>query len=104
MEKGLFRKDLYYRLNVIPLDIPPLRKRRADIIPLAEHFLRDHPGGGIGNQFRFDSEAATCLKSHDWPGNARELLNVVEQILVSLEGETIQQVNLPFYISKKNRP
>jgi len=106
MEKGLFRKDLYYRLNVIPLDIPPLRKRRDDILPMVEHFFRDHHGIGIGTgkRFRIDPKAATCLKSHDWPGNARELLNVVEQILVSLEGETIQQVNLPFYIGKQKSP
>ncbi len=104
IDKGLFRKDLYYRLSVIPLDIPSLRKRRADILPMAEHFLHDHRGGGIGNKFRIDPEAATCLKSHDWPGNARELLNVVEQILVSLEGKTIRQINLPFYISKKEPP
>jgi len=104
MEKGLFRKDLYYRLSVIPLDILPLRKRRADILPMAEHFFSDHHGVGAGKQFRIDPEAATCLKSHDWPGNARELLNVVEQILVSLEGKTIQPVNLPFYISKQESP
>ena len=101
MEKGLFRKDLYYRLSVIPLDIPPLRKRRADILPMVERFLSNHRGEDTGKRFRIDPEAATCLKSHDWPGNARELLNVVEQILVSLEGETIRQINLPFYISKK---
>ncbi|MEA3232785.1 MAG: sigma 54-interacting transcriptional regulator [Thermodesulfobacteriota bacterium] len=104
MEKNLFRKDLYYRLSVIPLDIPPMKKRRADILPMVEHFFRDHHGGGIDNKFRIDSEAASCLKSHDWPGNARELLNVVEQILVSLKGKTIRQINLPFYVSKKEPP
>jgi len=104
MEKGLFRKDLYYRLSVIPLDIPPLKKRRADILPMVKRFFLDHYGVGTGKRFRIDPEAATCLKSHDWPGNARELLNVVEQILVSLEGETIRRADLPLYIGEQKPP
>ena len=101
IEKGLFRKDLYYRLSVIPLNIPPLKERREDIMPLMRHFLKSRQVGDRNHSIR--SDAVACLKAHDWPGNARELQNVVEQILVSLEGDKIKTNHLPYYIGKQKR-
>jgi DNA-binding NtrC family response regulator len=85
-----FREDLYYRLNVVSVTLPPLRERRADIRPLAEHFLRElRPGA------RFAPETLVALEGHDWPGNARELRNVVERATVLLEGEEVAPADLP---------
>ncbi|MAE71111.1 MAG: hypothetical protein CME06_11680 [Gemmatimonadetes bacterium] len=81
VEQGLFREDLYYRLNVLPIELPPLRERPADIIPLAEHFLQRinrAAGTQVGG---FDDEAAAMLRGASWPGNIRELRNVVERVV-----------------------
>ena len=79
---GLFRADLYYRLNVVPITLPPLRERLADIVPLAEHFL-------ARSGKRLDRGAASRLLAHDWPGNVRELRNVVERAAVLVRGGVI---------------
>jgi DNA-binding NtrC family response regulator len=86
----LFREDLYYRLNVVSVTLPPLRERRADIRPLAEHFLRELKPGA-----RFASDTLAALERHDWPGNVRELRNVVERATVLLEGDEIAPSDLP---------
>lgn len=101
MEKNLFRKDLYYRLNVIPLNIPPLRERCDDIIPMVKHFLAQHLAAK-NKPLHIDAKAVTCLQAHHWPGNARELQNVVEQILVSIKGKRIGLHHLPRYIRSRN--
>jgi transcriptional regulator with GAF, ATPase, and Fis domain len=75
---GSFRDDLYYRLAVVPLDLPPLRERPADVVPLAEHFLARLPGP----RRRLSSDAAARLLAYAWPGNARELRNAVERATV----------------------
>jgi len=94
--EGRFRRDLFYRMNVIPLRIPPLRRRREDIMPLAKHLLAqilsDAPGAGVS----IDSQAETMLVNHEWPGNGRELSNVLERIVSSLDGDTIYPRHLPF--------
>jgi two-component system, NtrC family, response regulator AtoC len=77
---GEFRADLYYRLNVVPLSIPPLRERREDILELAEHFLRKHAPDS-GEALRISPELAAGLRSYDWPGNARELENFIRRAL-----------------------
>ena len=102
MDKGLFRKDLFYRLDVIPLNIPPLRKRRTDILPMVERFLSNHYSDDPNPRIRITPKATASLKAHDWPGNARELQNVVEQILVSYKGGAIRRRHLPFYIFNQN--
>ena len=79
MERGHFREDLYYRLNVVELEIPPLAQRREDIPPLALHFLKKHSGKGSRKVEGFSPEAMKLLVSASWPGNVRQLLNVVEQ-------------------------
>lgn len=79
VRQGEFREDLYYRLNIIPIEIPPLRQRRQDIIPLINHFLAVI-GEKYGIHRTIDSSAMKILESHDWPGNVRQLKNMVERI------------------------
>jgi len=92
--KGGFREDLYYRLSVIPLHIPPLRERREDIPALANHFLKKL---GAPRGVRFSDKAMTLMKKYDWPGNIRELQNSVERCLILRKGNIIEpeDINLP---------
>jgi two-component system, NtrC family, response regulator len=85
---GRFREDLFFRLNVIPLDVPPLRERSADILPLARHFLQRH-ASEAGRPLRFSAEAERALGEHGWRGNVRELENAVERAAVLSMSETI---------------
>jgi len=98
-----FRKDLFYRLNVIPLHIPPLRERREDVLPLARHFLNQTAQEAFLPEITLDSDAEEALRSHPWPGNIRELSNVLERVLSSLEGNTIRLSDLPFYLYKSGK-
>ena len=84
VEAGRFRQDLYYRLLVCPVTLPPLRERRDDIVPLFFHFWK-----GRGEQRPVDPEALQLLVAYDWPGNVRELENMVERLSVCSEGATI---------------
>jgi DNA-binding NtrC family response regulator len=86
VEVGRFRLDLYYRLNVVPLTIPPLRERREDILVLAEHFLRKYEPKEQCGAFRISAELAAQLESHDWPGNVRELENFIRRTLALADG------------------
>lgn len=92
---GRFRKDLYYRLNVLDLEIPPLRTRCGDVILLAERFL-ERISQDYGREIRgFSPEALTALSGHDWPGNVRELENSVERAVLMARGDSIGLENLP---------
>ncbi len=82
IEEGCFREDLFYRINVIPIEMPPLRRRREDIPLLVTHFLAKHAPRVNARASRFTFDALAQLASHEWPGNVRELENVVERILV----------------------
>ena len=105
MVDGRFRKDLFYRLNVIPLNIPPLRERREDILPLARHLLQQLIEEAALSPVNIDPEAEAVLKNYDWQGNVRELLNVLERTLSILEGEVIGRDDLPFHLLRdKNKP
>ncbi len=87
--KGVFREDLYYRLNVFPVAIPALRQRREDIVAIARHFVVDH-GGRLGRAGVVLSPAAeAALTAHDWPGNVRELENVIQRALILSTGAVI---------------
>ncbi|HEV8658524.1 MAG TPA: sigma-54 dependent transcriptional regulator [Thermoanaerobaculia bacterium] len=86
---GTFRSDLYYRLNVIPIDVPPLRVRGNDIVLLAEHFLRRFAAETRAPKKRLSAGASTKLKSYRWPGNVRELRNVIERLAILLPHDTI---------------
>ena len=93
INEGTFRKDLYYRLNVISLTLPPLRERREDILLLANHFLSIlKPKRRIAG---FSPEARACMLRYDWPGNVRELAHAVEHAVVLGDGELIRAEDLP---------
>jgi transcriptional regulator with PAS, ATPase and Fis domain len=85
-----FREDLYYRLNVFDIRIPPLRERRDDILPLAAGFLREL----TGTTPELTREAMETLRRHDWPGNVRELRNVLERALIMCDGPSIDAEHL----------
>jgi len=89
VDAGLFRADLFYRLHVVPLAIPPLRERREDILPLAEYFLRKHEEAGRPGAYRLSPEFIAQLESHPWPGNVRELENVIRRSLALATGMTL---------------
>lgn len=95
--EGLFREDLYYRLNVIPIIIPPLRYRQEDIPVLIEYFL-DKLNLKYEKSKKFSPDAIDILKNYNWPGNVRELENLVERLLVTKEGNEISVSHLPEYI------
>jgi transcriptional regulator with PAS, ATPase and Fis domain len=100
VKKKQFREDLYYRLNVIPLEIPPLRERRGDIIPLAEHLLGKIAENHPGSQYQLTPAAEKLLDGYHWPGNIRELHNVLERTAFTIEGNCIDGCDLPFYLSR----
>ncbi len=98
-----FRKDLFYRLNVIPLHIPPLRERREDILPLVRHFLNQTAVEAFLPEITLDRDAEEVFQSYHWPGNIRELSNVLERVLSSMEGNTIRVSDLPFYLYRSRK-
>jgi transcriptional regulator with PAS, ATPase and Fis domain len=102
IREGHFRKDLFYRLNVFPITVPPLRERREDIIPIFLHLLQQLSAEANLLDIYLDSSAGKVLTEHSWPGNVRELSNVLEWTLSSLEGNCIRDRDLPFYL--KPRP
>jgi len=89
VEAGEFRADLYYRLHVVPLTIPPLRERREDILLLAEYFLRKHEPKGQRGAYRISPELAAQIEALDWPGNVRELENFVRRALALATGTAL---------------
>ena len=99
---GSFREDLYYRLNVIQVDLPPLRSRPEDVIPLAEHFL-----AGVGQRqdpprrFRIAPEAQQLLLAYAWPGNVRELHNVLERGVALARGDELRADDLPGHVRER---
>ncbi|HKZ00229.1 MAG TPA: sigma 54-interacting transcriptional regulator, partial [Rhabdochlamydiaceae bacterium] len=94
IEKKSFREDLYYRLNVVPLLLPPLRDRRDDILPLSECFLEQLCIENLKKQKRLTPEACKKLLDYPWPGNIRELANVIERAVVMNSGEWISAEHL----------
>jgi two-component system, NtrC family, nitrogen regulation response regulator NtrX len=93
---GRFREDLYFRLNVIPIFVPPLRDRDADIPLLASHFMEELAREYGRRPKRLDPGAAAGLRSYQWPGNVRELRNMVERLMIMVPGETITMADLAF--------
>ncbi len=98
LEEGRFRKDLYYRLNVIPLKIPPLRERKEDIAPLCRHFMGKYSGSAES----LHPETLKKLEAHWWPGNVRELENVIHRAVLLATGNTVTTENL-FFDDMENR-
>ncbi len=95
MEKGEFREDLYYRLNVFPIFVPPLRERKTDIILLAEHFLEKFSKEHGKRIKRFSRTALDALMQYSWPGNVRELQNYIERAVIICDDEILRMHHLP---------
>lgn len=102
VEKGLFREDLFYRLNVVPLNIPPLRDRKSSIIPLAEYFL-DNYNEKYETEKTISKETIKYLYEYNWPGNVRELRNLIEMLVVTSIESTINSRHLPSNIREYRR-
>jgi transcriptional regulator with PAS, ATPase and Fis domain len=103
LTSGAFRKDLFYRLNVIRLHISPLRDRREDIVELSRHLLKTLAREANLPLPYLDATTLKDLIDYDWPGNVRELSNALERALASVDGDTIQPEDLPFHICQKGR-
>ncbi|MFM8412817.1 MAG: sigma-54 interaction domain-containing protein [Alphaproteobacteria bacterium] len=107
VRRGLFREDLFYRLQVIPIALPPLRERRSDVPKLVEHFLARH-NAGRARPLVIAEEALVHLWEYDWPGNVRELENVIERLAVLCDGGRIGVDDLPSnvraFLSEKRLP
>lgn len=101
VSEGRFREDLYYRLNVFPIDLPPLRERTADILPLAQKLLERHCAG-VRTIPAIDAQAAELMLQHRWAGNVRELDNLLQRTLILLHGDVIEAVDLYFGTSRPN--
>jgi DNA-binding NtrC family response regulator len=95
LQAGTFREDLYYRLNVIPIPLPPLRERREDVPLLVAHFLRDKVHSRSGQPFQITRQCMDVLVAHDWPGNVRELENVIERACALSETNLLRATDLP---------
>jgi two-component system NtrC family response regulator len=95
IKDGSFREDLYYRLNIVSLHIPPLRERRKDIIPLIEHFVQKYSEENGKHNLSLSKEAVDLLIKYNFPGNVRELENIIERAVVLARGEVITINDLP---------
>ena len=102
VKSGKFREDLFYRLNVVPIQIPPLRERTEDIIPLIKHFLQKH-NQKLNETKVIDPSALLVLLKYSWPGNVRELENIIERLVITTKNNTILPENLPSYIFESTR-
>lgn len=103
VRKKEFREDLYYRLSVVPINIPPLRERRDDLLPLIAHFLNRY-NAKYGTNKNISPSALDCLIDYHWPGNVRELENTIERLVLVSNGDTIQHGDLPEKIKRASAP
>jgi PAS domain S-box-containing protein len=94
VKNGSFREDLFYRLNVVPIHVPPLRNRKEDILPLAHHFLQNMNRKYKTNK-RLDEETCKCIEKYTWPGNVRQLENVIERMLIMSDEDLIKPTVFP---------
>jgi len=102
MEEGRFRQDLFYRLNVIPLKIPPLRDRKEDIPLLVKRFLSEFAAKEREAEKTITDDALAALMEHDWPGNVRELKNIIERLVIMIPDNVISRSDIPF-LDKQGR-
>jgi len=101
--QGNFREDLFYRLNVIPIDLPPLKDRKEDIPDLIDYFLKQLSSGGIYPNKKISSAALDSLMAYHWPGNIRELKNIVERLLIMVKNPVISLDHVPPVIRMANK-
>ena len=103
VEERKFRQDLYYRLNVVPIQIPPLRERKDDLIPLVKYIMEK-----INNRYGFDkklsSEVHSALLNYRWKGNVRQMENFIERILVSTSKDFIEKEDIAQFMGQKEEP
>ncbi len=92
---GRFREDLYYRLNVIPIEVPPLRERREDIPLLVEYFLKEYSAGGGSRVKKASPDALRLFSAYSWPGNVREMKNIIERLVIMTPGAEIEATHVP---------
>ena len=104
VRKGTFRSDLYYRLDVVRLEVPPLRHRKEDVLDLAEYFLKNQSAFYNEPAKRFSESVKRLLLSYAWPGNVRELANAIERAYVLTDGPEIQPAVMPFEIIISDSP
>jgi len=97
-DEGKFREDLFYRINVVNIKIPPLRERREDILPLTKYFVQKYNEEFHKNVQRISKGVEDFLKGYDWPGNVRELKNVIERAMILGDGDTLLMEHLPIEI------
>ncbi len=102
IKEGNFREDLYFRLNVLPFTVPPLRERKVDIPRLTNHFLQYFCSKESREIKTVDSRATEALVSYNWPGNVRELKNLIERLVIMTPAQTIEESDLPQAITKGN--
>jgi len=95
VQAGRFREDLFYRLNVIRIRVPPLRERKDDLSKLIEHFLKHYADKHGRSVQRVSPEAKAILETYDYPGNARELANIIERAVIVAEGKRVEERDLP---------
>jgi two-component system nitrogen regulation response regulator NtrX len=95
IRKGAFREDLYYRLNVIPLDVPPLRERADDIPRLVSHFLQEFSAEYGQKTKTIDDDALDLFVRYQWPGNVRELRNIIERLIIMVPGPVLRVQDVP---------
>jgi two-component system nitrogen regulation response regulator NtrX len=98
IRQGRFREDLFFRLNVIPILVPPLRARAEDVVRLAEHFVAEFAREYGRRRKVLAPEAVTALMAYGWPGNVRELRNVIERLMIMVPGDVIRAEDLPFTV------
>jgi DNA-binding NtrC family response regulator len=99
VKNGRFREDLFYRLNVLNIRVPPLRERRDDLSQLIEHFLKHYSDKHGRDVQRLSPAARAVLKAYDYPGNARELANVIERAVIVATGKKVEAEDLPAGLS-----
>lgn len=99
VKEGSFREDLFYRLNVLPIEVPPLRERREDIVPLSMHFIQLY-NEKYGVAKHLDPKAIPILEAYSWPGNVRELQNVLERLMVVTDEEVIQSLQVQLQLTQ----
>ncbi len=99
VDAGTFREDLFYRLHIVPITLPPLRERAADIEPLARHFITKLRDRAASDVREISPGALEALQRYPWPGNVRELENAIEQSLVFAEGDTLEKRDLPAHVT-----
>ncbi len=98
IKKGTFREDLFYRLNVISLELPPLRERKEDILILTDHFVSRFAKELKRKPPVFSDKALYTLQNYEWPGNVRELENLIQRLIIMIDGDTIDVADLPSYM------